>query len=77
MHLLTTMKNHVHCLRTISSVSLSKLADLVILIDNLGLMPLLPSLCTFSEISLVVLANPFLFKICEILATSEMHSPMP
>lgn len=66
-----------HLFKTISLVSSSNLADLPILIVSLGLIPLLPSLCTFSELSLVVLARPFLARICEILATSEMHSPIP
>lgn len=66
-----------HCLRTISSVSLSKVADLVNLIVNLGLIPLLPSLWTLSELSLLIVANPFLVRIWESLATSEIHYPIP
>lgn len=64
-------------LSTMSSVNLSKFADFVNLTVNFGLMLLLYSLSTFSEVIFWVLASPFLERIWDSLATREIHSPMP
>lgn len=60
-----------------SSVNLSKLALFESLIVSFGFMLLFPSLSTFSEVVLWIVAKPFLERIWAIFATREMHSPIP
>ena len=64
-------------LSTMFSVNFSNWLDFSSLTVSFGLMLLLFSLTTFSDVKLVKFVNPFLLRICDILVTIEIVSPIP